>query len=348
MLRGLATTISAFESSALGPALFDTRTDGWEIHSARSEESRPTPVMLALGLVSKNKPGLGSLVASANSCPTPTNLSPMPLIQHRETRTAQYYTETLDDAPLLDMVLVPGGRFLMGSPADEPERRESEGPQHEVTVPPFFMARYPITQRQWRMVAALPKDEIDLKPDPSSFKGDQRPVEQVSWHDATEFCRRLAQKTGRPYRLPTEAEWEYACRAGTTTPFYFGRTITPELANYDWTSSYNDGPKGKGGRETTPVDQFGIANGFGLCDMHGNVDEWCEDHWHSNYEGAPVNGSAWVDTEDSADASRVLRGGAWDFNPRNCRSASRYVIAAGARGFFIGFRVVCVGPRILP
>jgi formylglycine-generating enzyme required for sulfatase activity len=272
----------------------------------------------------------------------------MPLIQHRETRTAQYYTEILDNRTPLDMVLIPGGSFSMGSPDDESERRDTEGPQHVVTVPSFFMARYPITQAQWRSVAALPKADRDLNPDLSRFKGDQHPVEQVSWHEATEFCRRLAAQTSRPYRLPSEAEWEYACRAGTTTPFYFGRTITPELANYRGTSTYNDGPKGEYREETTPVDQFGIANAFGLCDMHGNVWEWCQDHWHGNYEGAPVDGSAWVDPEASEDADRVLRGGSWLYDPRYCRSATRNHDAAGDRDDYgLGFRVVCVAPRTL-
>jgi formylglycine-generating enzyme required for sulfatase activity len=271
----------------------------------------------------------------------------MSLIEQRETRTARYYTEMLDDDTPLDMVLIPGGRFLMGSPANELERETWEGPQHEVTVPPFFMARYPITQRQWRIVAALPQVEIALEPAPSHFQGDQRPVERVSWHDATEFCRRLAQMNSRPYRLPSEAEWEYACRAGTTTPFYFGRTLTPELANYNSQRSYDDGPQGEHRQKTTPVDHFSIANGFGLCDMHGNVWEWCEDHWHSSYQGAPDNGSTWLDPAAFKDARRVLRGGTWSNDPRYCRSASRFSDEAGTRFFFFGFRVVCVAPRTL-
>ena len=270
----------------------------------------------------------------------------MNLTQKREKRTAQYYIETLNSNTTLDMVLVPGGSFLMGSPDNEPERSRSESPQHSVTVPAFSMARYPITQQQWRVVAALPEVDRPLEPDPSYFKGDNRPVEKVSWHDATEFCDRLTQATHRPYRLPSEAEWEYACRAGTTTPFYFGNTIIPELANYNGNSTYNDRTSGEYREETTPVDYFGIANAFGLCDMHGNVWEWCQDHWHNNYKGAPVDGGSWVDSDASEDASRVLRGGSWDLIPRFCRSATRFNVVAGVRSDFPdGFRVVCVAPR---
>ena len=170
----------------------------------------------------------------------------------------------------LEMVYIPGGTFEMGSPDNEPERFSSEGPQRLVAVPSFLMSRYPITQAQWRFVAALERVERNLKPNPSWFKGDNRPVENVSWYDAVEFCARLSRLTQQEYRLPTEAEWEYACRADTTTPFHFGKTLTPEVANYDGNSTYDNGPKGKNRKETTPVDHFGVANAFGLCDMHGN------------------------------------------------------------------------------
>ena len=269
----------------------------------------------------------------------------MNLTQKREKRTAQYYIETLNSNTTLDMVLVPSGSFLMGSPDDEPERSPDESPQHSVIVPAFSMARYPITQQQWRVVAALPEVDRPLEPDPSHFKGDNRPVEGVSWHDATEFCDRLTQATRRPYRLPSEAECEYACRAGTTTPFYFGNTIIPELANYDGNSTYNDGSQGEYRGETTPVDHFGTANAFGLCDMHGNVWEWCQDNRHENYEGAPVDGSTWVNLEAAENASCVLRSGGWDFDPRSCRSATRGSYVAGERGVNVGFRVVCVASR---
>jgi formylglycine-generating enzyme required for sulfatase activity len=207
------------------------------------------------------------------------------------------------------------------------------------------MGKYPITQSLWRFVASLPQVNRELNPNPSRFIGDNRPVERVSWYEAVEFCNRLSQYTHRTYRLPTEAEWEYACRAGTTIPFYFGETIMAELANYDATKTYGDEPKGEYPGETTPVDHFGIANAFGLCDMHGNVWEWCLDHWHNNYEGAPNDGSAWL-TDDEG-ARRVLRGGSWSSAPRSCRCASRYYIFPDLDYGSFGFRVVCELPPIL-
>ena len=226
----------------------------------------------------------------------------------------------------LELVFIPGGTFLMGSPADEPGRSDSEGPQHAVTVPSFLMGRYPVTQAQWRAVAALPKVRRSLDPDPSEFKGDNRPVEYVSWAEAVEFCDRIAQQTKRPYRLPTEAEWEYACRAETTTPFHFGETLTTEVCNCDGRYTYGGEPRGIFRETTTPVGYFEVTNAFGLSDMHGNVREWCQDHWHWNYTGAPVNGRAWlfpVWRIFGRRDQRVLRGGTWRSFPEDCRSASR-------------------------
>ena len=139
----------------------------------------------------------------------------------------------MGDGVTLEMVAIPGGTFIIGSPENEEGYHSSESPQHEVTVPPFFMGKYPVTQQQWRVVAALEKVNIDLKSDPSRFKGDNLPVERVSWNDAQEFCARLSRMANKTYRLPTEAEWEYACRGGTTTPFYCGETISTDLANYN-------------------------------------------------------------------------------------------------------------------
>ncbi len=263
-----------------------------------------------------------------------------------ETKQVRYFTESLAGDIDLDMILVEGGEFTMGSPEDEPARDDDEGPQHLVTVPSFFMGRYPVTQAQWRFVAALPKVEHELELDPSRFKGDTLPVERVSWYDAVEFCARLSIHTGRTYRLPSEAEWEYACRAGTTTPFHFGQIITTELANYDGNHTYNNSPEGEYRETTTPVDHFEFANAWGLSDMHGNVWEWCQDHWHSNYEGAPTDGSTWL--SDDEDANRVIRGGSWVNNPRFCRSATRdYGINPRGTDLNIGFRIVCSSPRAL-
>jgi formylglycine-generating enzyme required for sulfatase activity len=272
----------------------------------------------------------------------------------RQTHRGQFFPEPLDETICLDMMQIPGGTFLMGSPPDELENSSSEQPQHEVTVPSFFMARTPITQAQWRVVAGFDRVNQDLDPDLSHFKGKNRPVEQVSWDDAIEFCRRLSRHTDRTYRLPSEAEWEYACRAGTPTPFHFGETLSDELANYcaqgeeidgrSYKGAYGRGILGQYRKETTEVAQF-PANSFGLYDMHGNVWEWCEDDWHENYEGAPIDGSAWLEFSRE-ETYRLLRGGSWYYFPRLCRSASRLYFQRDVRINSFGFRVLCVPPRL--
>jgi formylglycine-generating enzyme required for sulfatase activity len=268
------------------------------------------------------------------------------LVVQKEQKTAQYFREKLGNEIELHAILVNGGEFLMGSPDTEEERRDSESPQHPVTVKSFFLGRYPVTQEQWRIVAkTYDRVNIELNPDPSKFKGDTSPVERVSWYEAQEFCDRIAKHTKRPYRLPTEAEWEYACRAGTKTPFYFGSTLSTELANYDGNHIYANGVEGEYRKETTPVDHFDIANAWGLCDMHGNVYEWCQDHWHQNYEGAPDDGSAWL-TKNS-DNLRVRRGGSWSSYPGHCRSASRFYIYPDSRYSYLGFRLACSAPGLL-
>ena len=183
-----------------------------------------------------------------------------------ETRTIH-----LGNGITLELVRIPGGEFLMGSP--EGEGSDNEKPQHKVTVPEFWMGKYPVTQAQYSAV---------IGKNPSHFKGKNLPVEQVNWNDAIEFCKRLSRKTGKSYRLPSEAEWEYACRAGTTTRYFFGDDLTQQQANFD----LNLG-------KTSPVGTY-PANAFGLHDMHGNVWEWCQDYWHGNYDGAPMDGRAWT------------------------------------------------------
>lgn len=258
--------------------------------------------------------------------------------------TAQRYIERLPNDHPLEMIAIPGGTFLMGAPEDELGRLSFESPSHRVIIPSLFLGRYPVTQAQWRAIAALPPIQRELEPDLSRFKGEMNPVEQVSWRDAIEFCARLSAHTDREYRLPTEAEWEYACRAGTQTPFNFGLTITADLANYNG-RVYADEPKGKNRSKTTSVNKFGYANAYGLSDMHGNVFEWCQDHWYDNYEGAPTDGSAWISKNDNA--PRVRRGGSWGGNPRNCRSAYRFNDGPVDRYDVIGFRVSCSAPRSL-
>jgi formylglycine-generating enzyme required for sulfatase activity len=279
----------------------------------------------------------------------------------KESKQSQYFREDLGKGITLEMVAIPGGTFLMGTEDEEIERLvkkfnwegfRRERPQHEVTVPPFFMGKYPITQAQWKAIASRTdlkvKQDLDFKP--AYFKdrpdSDRRPVEQVNWYDAIEFCARLSKLTVREYRLPSEAEWEYACRAGTTTPFYFGETITGELANYNASNTYADEPNGEYRNETTPVGQF-PPNAFGLYDMHGNVREWCADTWHDNYDGAPTDGSVWI--ENGNDNRSPLRGGSWGYNPTYCRSAIRYdyYFRRVNRINNYGFRVACVFGRTL-
>lgn len=253
----------------------------------------------------------------------------------------EVFREALGESIDLEMVLIPGGTFLMGSPQTEAERNEHEAPQHEVRVASFWIGRVAVTQAQWQAVAKFPKISRDIKSDPAYFKGIDLPVEQVSWYDAVEFCARLSEKTGREYRLPSEAEWEFACRAGTTTPFNFGEIITPDLANYltDPDSKLIDSlilPR-QCRNQTTRVSNF-KPNAFGLYNLHGNVCEWCADVWHENYRDAPCDGSVWKLNED--DKCRVLRGGSWHEFPKNCRCASRLKAQPGDRRHDVGFRIV--------
>ena len=257
-------------------------------------------------------------------------------ITKRSQSQAQAFTETIAKDITLEMMAIPGGSFVMGSPNTEAERMSAEGPQRTVNVGAFFMGKNEVTQTQWRAVAGLPKVKIDIKANPSNFKGDDLPVEKVSWDDATEFCARLSRLTGGNYRLPSEAEWEYACRAETTTPFYFGETITPDLVNYNGNWPYGSTPKGIGREKTTAVGSF-PPNTFGLYDMHGNVWEWCQDVYHGNYHGAPTDGSAWETGGDSK--YRMLRGGSWNDSAENSRAA-RILAHSPEPKLTFGFRVV--------
>ena len=268
-------------------------------------------------------------------------------VERREVELRGWRVE-LGDGVDLPLIELPAGELVMGSPADEAERDSDEGPLHRVRLERFLLGQTPITQAQWRAVARqVPplgqswQRELALNPSRFSDQPDsaQRPVEQVSWHDASEFCCRLSALSGDLYTLPSEAQWEYACRAGTTTPFAFGEMITPELANYNGTFRYANGPEGLNRGQTTPVGMF-PANAWGLQDMHGNVWEWCLDHWHGGYTGAPFDGSAWVSGGDQD--RRLLRGGSWFAHPRCCRSAYRFDIRPVYRSYGLGFRVCCL------
>jgi formylglycine-generating enzyme required for sulfatase activity len=284
-----------------------------------------------------------------------------------EKAAASVFTEMLAPSVGIDMVVIRGGAFIMGSPKYEPERRANEGPQHSVTLGPFFIGAWPITQAQWAAVATAHPEKAARALDPflSFFKGDNLPVESISWNEADEFCRRLAEMTGRGYRLPTEAEWEFACRAGSAGPFNVGPTITTDLANYCSqggavcgesdgkniasdvydgvtyvSGAYDQGPAGTFRGKTTIPGTF-PPNRFGLYDMHGNVWEYCLDTASATYADAPSDGGA--NFSGSPGAERVLRGGSWSHNPAICRSAYRDFIAPDNPGWQgrIGLRVVC-------
>ena len=266
--------------------------------------------------------------------------------QQKEIESIQFpkinLVEDLGNGVVLEMIAIPGGSFLMGTTASAVGQRDSEEPQHLVQITSFFMGKYLVTQAQWQTVAAFPKVRQELNPNPSYFQGANRPIEQVSWYDAVEFCARLSKKTGRKYRLPNEAEWEYACRAETTTPFHFGKEISTELANYNSRSIYGSDFQDRGAYgQTIPVGNFS-PNDFGLYDMHGQVWEWCSDDWYDNYERELSNERTWVFTKDNL--YRVLRGGSWSSNPKYCRSRSRITGETDIRLNDIGFRVVCVNP----
>jgi formylglycine-generating enzyme required for sulfatase activity len=297
-------------------------------------------------------------------------------IEERRTLQMDGFLEQLEQVALrqqaeaqvvaLTMVEIPAGSFLMGTPWAERGRSYNEGPQLKVKLESFFMGQTPITQVQWREVAGWQERPWEkwgrqLKTDPSRFQNkegkgenkvrlmadesntDHRPVEQVSWLDAMEFCSRLSQRTGRNYTLPSEAQWEYACRASTITPFHFGDTITAELANYNGNYTYADESKRIYREQTTPVGMF-PANAWGMQDMHGNVWEWCADHWHPKYHGTPVDGSPRINPDAKMDERRLLRGGSWFNSPAYCRSASRNDVRPVKRDRFIGFRV-CYLPQ---
>jgi formylglycine-generating enzyme required for sulfatase activity len=250
-----------------------------------------------------------------------------------------------------ELVLLPTGRFQMGSPEHERKIAMAAGsqkgwlarelPQHWVGIEkPVAMGRYPVTVGEWREFVRATgwRQSGDVNWEAPGFpQTELHPVVGVNWYDAQQYLRWLSEATGRSYRLPSEAEWEYACRAGTKTAFSFGDTISTEQANYDGNFTYNGGVRGEYRRGTTPAGMF-PPNPWGLFDMHGNVWEWVQDVVHDNYEGAPLDGSAWEEGGDQA--RRVLRGGSWLYNPRYLRSALRNGFSSALSNDIVGFRVV--------
>ncbi len=246
-----------------------------------------------------------------------------------------YLRQALNKALPLRMVQIPAGEFLMGSPPTEPSRQDQEGPQRSIQVPSFYIGAYAITQQQYEAV---------MGNNPSYFADDQvedgtnLPVEQITWQEADLFCQQLSELTKRTYRLPTEAEWEYACRAGTTTPFCFGDTLTTEIANFFADFSFTENFEENYRNIPVAADSF-WPNAFGLYNMHGNVHEWCSDDYHDSYNGAPSDANQWV--SNKANASKVMRGGSWFNDTPVCRSAARDKNTQEGRSNSFGFRVVC-------
>ena len=236
----------------------------------------------------------------------------------------KYYINTVD----IKLAYIPPGEFMMGSPTTELARSEVEGPQHLVRITHgFYISTTEITQSQY--------SEIMIE-NPSRFIGQNNPVERVLWNEAVEFCKKLSKKEGRIYRLPTEAEWEYVCRADTTTPFHTGQTISTDQANFHGEIVYGDNPKGINRNNTLPVGSFS-PNDFGIYDMHGNVWEWCNDWFDDNYyDKSPTSDPQ----GPSSGKNHVLRGGSYFFAARPCRSAFRlkYDPIMGKVSF--GFRIV--------
>lgn len=258
------------------------------------------------------------------------------LVPGAKEMTSQAFTVDLGGITM-EMVRIPGGSYERGSPDAEADRFTDEGPVQTVTISEFYLGRYEVTQAQWKAVAALPKVSIDLPADPSEFKGDDLPVENVSWAQAGEFCARVSRRAHRKFRIPGESEWEYACRAGTTTPFAFGETISTDVANYDGHIGYGSGKPDTSRGKTVPVGSLKYANAWGISDMHGNVWEWCFGEYHDTWTGSPTDGSPWITGADAR--LRSCRGGSWRTLAADLRSANRYGLDIYEQPRAIGLRV---------
>ncbi len=286
-----------------------------------------------------------------SASPSPLSFYPMPFeapildntgrILREEAGEVQGFAEKVEGAEAIELVQLPGGEYTMGVPELEPESQPEEGPPHTVKLQPFFIGRREITQEQWKAVAHLPQVKTPMVEEPSESRGDLLPVDSVSYEDVQEFCRRLSKFSKRKYRLPTEAEWEFACRAGTSTPFCFGPTLSPEVAIYNATQAYGGGPVQSEPRLTAAnVGDTGAANMFGLFDMHGNVEEWCQD-WYGPYNPKTTDNPQGPEKG----TERVLRGGGWYSYAWNCRSAARAHSRPDQGSNYTGFRIVCESPE---
>lgn len=281
------------------------------------------PLMGAIGVIGLV---ISFIIVSQNLAPNETNQPATPVIP------SAIPTGSFKNSIGMEFVKIPAGSFQMGSPENEAGRGNTEKLPHLVTFSqPIYFGKYEVTQAEWLGV---------MGNNPSSFKGDRLPVETVSWNDCQAFLKKLnAKKDGYTYRLPGEAEWEYACRAGTKTPFSFGETITTDQGNYDGTAPFGSVPAGANRGKTMPVGSF-PANAWGLHEMHGNVREWCQDQYQPSSTGVPAEGIVW---EDGPDAQlRILRGGFWHTSAEDCRSASRAWSETETRVNFNGLRVVAI------
>jgi len=245
----------------------------------------------------------------------------------RARHSAEQVTEDLGNGVSLELIVIPRGSFQMGSPHNT--GNPDEHPQHFVMIKPFMLGKYLITQGQWRAIMG--------KLPPCRFKGENLPVDRVAWNDAQKFCQLLSERTQRNYRLPSETQWEYACRAGTTTPFSFGETLTSDFANYNGEHIFKDEPRGVYFHSTSEGGKF-PPNAFGLYDMHGNLMEWCADNWLDDYSASPRDGSAY---QMQNNPHRVARGGSWHDTPNLCRSAARVRYLQTDAEEYIGLRVAC-------
>ena len=280
---------------------------------------------------------------------------------------AIFQTESPSSAVLANYVLIRGGEFTMGSPEKEPER-DSDETQHQVKVSDFYLCKYAVTVAEFRKFVEAKGYQTDAEKDGGSYAWDGKawqkraginwrygvsgnvrpqseenhPVLHVSWKDAVAYCAWMNEKTGKKFRLPTEAEWEYGCRAGTTTPFNTGENLTTDQANYDGNYPYSNNPKGVYRENTVPVDSF-APNAWGLYNMHGNVWEWCSDRYGDKYyDECKAKGTVENPAGPETGSYRVLRGGYWSGNARFCRSAHRSLVTPGYRFAYVGFRLVFV------
>jgi sulfatase modifying factor 1 len=278
-------------------------------------------------------------------------LAALPAASQKEKDSEKVITNSID----MKLALIPAGKFQMGSPATEDEREDKEL-RHEVTITkPFYVGVYEVTQAQYAKVVGNPRNPLN---NGSRFRGPDNPVENVEWFQVVEFCKRLSaladeKKAGRTYRLPTEAEWEYCCRAGTDTPFHFGKSLSSKEANFNGNYPYGDAAKADYLRKTSKVGSY-KPNKWGLYDMHGNVAEWCSDWYDPDYyknspkkdptgpeKGVVPTGYKNRNTPGVGQWYRVIRGGSWLDEARGCRSAYRYRAMPNEPYQLIGFRVIC-------